>query len=142
MGKDLIGIILSIFIMLILYYSISRYMKTINIELPSFISKINFLNIFPNKESMENMDKQEETDPLEKSIEKTQRFSNNPTPFKVENKDASFFGFLTKFDPSFKPPIYNEFPYKSSLYTVDFKCRPSTTGMFTDCGPMAPNSCT
>ena len=140
MGKEILGIILSIIIMLVLYYCSAKYLKTLNIELPSFMKKFQFLNFFSKKESMQNRTS-EEKDPLEKTIMKTQKFSCLPTAFSVENKDASFLSFLTRFDPSFKPPNYKEFPFKSTLYTVDYKCRPSATGMFTDCGPNAPNSC-
>ena len=138
MEKHIFGVIISIFIMLMLYYCIVHFFKALHIKVPFVFNYLDITKYFNHKENMQNMGS---NDPLEKSIEKTQLFSKIPTGFQVENKEASFLSFLTRFDPQFKPPNYTEFPYKSTLYTVDYKCRPSATGMFTDCGPNAPNSC-
>ena len=151
---EFFGIIVSLFIMFIFYYSITVFMKTINIKMPSFINNLDIMKWMSSskkKEGMSNNDNEEDQnqdqdkdkdhdkDPLEKSIQDTQKFTKPPEAFM--NKESSFLSFLTRFDPSFKPPNYTSFPYKSTLYTVDYKCRPSTTGMFTDCGAMASNSC-
>ena len=139
---EFFGIIVSLFIMFIFYYSITVFMKTINIKMPSFINNLDIMKWISSskkKEGMSNNDNDEDKDPLEKSIQDTQKFTKPPEAFM--NKESSFLSFLTRFDPSFKPPNYTSFPYKSTLYTVDYKCRPSTTGMFTDCGAMASNSC-
>ena len=141
---EIFGIIVSLFIMFIFYYSITVFMKTINIKMPSFINNLDIMKWMSSSKKKEGMsnkdqDKDHDKDPLEKSIQNTQKFTKPPEAFM--NKESSFLSFLTRFDPSFKPPNYTSFPYKSTLYTVDYKCRPSTTGMFTDCGAMASNSC-
>lgn len=135
---ELSGVILSLVIMIIFYYSLAMFLKTLNIKLPSFIENLDVVKWFNSKKNKEGMTNTT-NDPLEESIMKTQQFSKPPQAF--ADKENSFFSFLSRFDPSFKPPKYQSFPYKSTLYTVDYKCRPSATGMFTDCGPMSSNSC-
>lgn len=161
---DLFGLIMSIIILLMLYYSTMMFLKTLNIKLPPFLENLDIVKWFssPNKkliESMTNINSvnyrkgldsrisgsngkivDKDVDPLKTAIDDTQYFNTLPTAFETD-KDSSFFSFLTKFDPSFKPPKYKAFPYKATMYTVDYKCRKSTTGMFTDCGPMSSNSC-
>jgi hypothetical protein len=127
MLKDLCGIILSVLILILFYFLIYKYFKSIGKNMPIFFSK---------KEGMQNMTKTE--DCLQNAINQTQYFIQRPRPFA---DDSSFFSFLTRFDPFFKPPKYEIFPHKASQYAVKFNCRPTTTGMFTDCGPLAPNSC-
>ena len=135
---ELFGIILSLVIMLIFYYSLAMFLKTLNIKLPNFIENLDIVKWLKSKNKKEGMSNNSE-DPLEKSIMKTQNFNKLPEAF--ADKETSFFSFLSNFDRSFKPPKYQNFPYKSTLYTVDYNCRPSATGMFTNCGPMASNSC-
>jgi len=72
---------------------------------------------------------------LQESIQKTNSFVKLP-----EGYDSSL-SFLTRFDPSFTPPKYTPFKYKSTPFTVNYKCRKITTGMFSDCGPYASNYC-
>ena len=127
MLKDLCGIIISVIILILFYFLIYKYFKSIGTTIP---------NVFNKKEGMQNMTKTE--DCLQNSINQTQYFIQRPRPFA---DDSSFFSFLTRFDPFFKPPKYEIFPHKATQYTVKFDCRPTTTGMFTDCGPLAPNSC-
>jgi hypothetical protein len=128
MLKYLFGVIISVIIIIIFYYCFDKFFN---------INKFN-LDMFKNtnKESYINLD--DATDELQKSILNTNYFIRRPRPF---NPNSSYFSFLTKFDPCFKPPLYKEFPYKASLFEVKYNCRPTTTGMFTDCGPLAPNSC-
>ena len=135
---ELFGIILSLIIMLIFYYSLAMFLKTLNIKLPLFIENLDIVKWLKSKNKKEGMTNNKK-DPLEDSIMKTQNFNKLPEAF--ADKETSFFSFLSNFDPCFKPPKYQNFPYKSTLYTVDYKCRPSATGMFTNCGPMASNSC-
>ena len=130
MLKDLCGIIISVIILIIFYFLIYKYFKSIGTNIP------NVFNFFTKKEGMQNMTKTE--DCLQNAINQTQYFIQRPRPFA---DDSSFFSFLTRFDPFFKPPKYEIFPHKASQYAVKFDCRPTTTGMFTDCGPLAPNSC-
>lgn len=136
---EIIGIIASIIIMFILYYSTAMFLKTLNIKLPSFIENLDIMKwiSFKKKEGMSNNNTP--TESLQSAIQQTQSFNKQPQAF--ADKEEGFFSFLTRFDPSFKPPKYQLFKNKSTLYTVDYKCRPSTTGMFTDCGPMSSNSC-
>ena len=118
------------------------FLKTININIPI----IDNLRLFTKSEGMSNYDddkddspedKDDSPDSLKLSIENTQLFAKLPTPFQLD----SSLSFLTRFDPSFKPPKYQPFQYKATLYTPKYKCTHSTTGMFTDCGPAASNSC-
>jgi len=135
---ELAGIIISLLIMIVFYYCFAMFLKTLNIKLPAFIENLDVVKWFSSKQKKEGMSNLS-NDPLEEAIMKTKQFSKPPQAF--ADKEESFFSFLTRFDPNFKPPNYQNFPYKSTLYTVDYKCRPSATGMFTDCGPMAVNSC-
>ena len=129
---ELFGVLLSLIIMFMFYYSLAMFLKTLNIKLPSFIENLDVVKWFSSKKTKEGMSNKE-------SIIKTEHFSKPPEAF--ADKESSFLSFLTHFDPSFKPPKYQNFPYKSTLNTVDYKCRSSATGMFTDCGPMTINSC-
>lgn len=129
---ELFGVLLSLIIMFMFYYSLAMFLKTLNIKLPSFIENLDVVKWFSSKKTKEGMSNKE-------SIIKTEQFSKPPEAF--ADKESSFLSFLTHFDPSFKPPKYQNFPYKSTLNTVDYKCRSSATGMFTDCGPMTINSC-
>lgn len=128
MLKKFIGVIISILILILFYFSLNKYLNKnyFNLENLHFFKKEGYINLDESK------------DQLQQEILKTNYFIKKPQAF---NPDSSFFSFLSKFDPCFKPPEFKEFPFKSSLFKTNYNCRPTTTGMFTDCGPLAPNSC-